>query len=149
MVAAGHPLLGSGPQRVRAGMKRKTQQLLNKAREAVEAAEILLEAGKNDFAAGRAYYAMFYVAEALLFEKGLEFRKHGGVHAEFGEHFVKAGELDAKFHRYLLEAFEARLEADYGVDIVLSKEAVTTLIDRAKEFLKDASDYLETADGKT
>ena len=58
-------------------MKRKTQQLLNKAREAVEAAEILLEAGKNDFAAGRAYYAMFYVAEALLFEKGLEFRKHG------------------------------------------------------------------------
>jgi len=41
------------------------------------------------------------------------------------------------------------LEADYGVDIVLSKEAVTTLIDRAKEFLKAASDYLETADGKT
>jgi uncharacterized protein (UPF0332 family) len=34
---------------------------------------------------------MFYVAEALLFEKGLQFRKHSGVHSAFGEHFAKAG----------------------------------------------------------
>jgi len=59
-------------------MKRKTGQLLHKAQGAIEAATLLLQGGKNDFAAGRAYYAMFYVAEALLFEKGLEFRKHGG-----------------------------------------------------------------------
>jgi uncharacterized protein len=32
-----------------------------------------------DFAAGRAYYAMFYIAEALLSEKGFRSRKHGGV----------------------------------------------------------------------
>ncbi len=124
-------------------MKRKTEQLLNKAQEAIEAAELLLEADKNNFAAGRAYYAMFYVAEALLFEKGLEYRKHSGVHAGFGEHFAKTGELDAKFHRYLLAAFESRLEADYGVDIDLSPNAVQEIIQRAKEFLHAGRAYLQ------
>jgi len=124
-------------------MKAKTAQLLAKAQDAIEAAELLLRGGKNNFAAGRAYYAMFYVAEAVLFEKGLQFRKHGGVHAAFGEHFAKTGELDAKFHRYLLEAFESRLEADYGVDVALSTSAVEEIIQRAKEFLTAVERYLE------
>ena len=98
-------------------MKKKTEQLLAKAEDAIEAAELLHEADKNEFAAGRAYYAMFYVAEALLFEQDLEFSKHSGVHAAFGKHFAKTEELDRKFHRYLLDAFESRLEADYGIDV--------------------------------
>jgi uncharacterized protein (UPF0332 family) len=31
---------------------------------------------------------MFYVAEALLNEKSLQFSKHGGVHGAFGEHYI-------------------------------------------------------------
>jgi uncharacterized protein (UPF0332 family) len=62
-------------------MKKTTEQLLAKAQDAIEAAELLVAGGKSSIGAGRAYYAMFYVAEALLFEKGLEYRKHGGVHA--------------------------------------------------------------------
>lgn len=123
-------------------MKKKTEQLLAKAQDAIEAAELLLRNGKNSVAAGRAYYAMFYVAEALLFEKGMEFRRHSGVHGAFGDHFAKSGELDSKFHRYLLDAFESRLEADYGVDIVLSESAVEEMIERAKEFLVTARQYL-------
>lgn len=124
-------------------VKRKTEQLLAKAQDAIEAAELLLRGGKNSFAAGRAYYAMFYTAQALLFERGLEFRKHGGVHAAFGKHFAKTRELDVKFHRYLLEAFESRLEADYGVDIVLRSSAVSEIVQRAREFLAAARRYLE------
>lgn len=129
-------------------MKRKTEQLLAKAQEAIEAAELLLKGGKNDFAAGRAYYAMFYTAEALLFEEGLEYRKHSGVHAAFGRHFVKTGVLDAKFHQYLLEAFESRLEADYGVDVRLGDSAVKELIRRAEEFLAAARTYLQAKQGR-
>ena len=92
---------------------------------------------------------MFYVAEALLYEEGLEFRKHSGVHAAFGKHFAKTGELDVRFHRYLLEAFEGRLEADYGVDIVLSTQAVNDLIQRAREFLTAARLYLEGSGSAT
>src|SRR5712691_10117273 len=43
-------------------MKRKTGQLLDKAQDAIEAADFFLKGGKHSFAAGRAYYAMFYVA---------------------------------------------------------------------------------------
>jgi uncharacterized protein (UPF0332 family) len=125
-------------------MKSKTAQLPEKAEDAIEAAELLLRGDKNNFAAGRAYYAMFYTAEALLYERDLEFRKHGGVHAAFGKHLVKTGELDARFHRYLLEAFESRLEADYGVDIVLAATAAKEIIQRAKEFLAAARLSLET-----
>ena len=124
-------------------MKRKTDQLVAKAQDAIEAAELLLRGHKNSFAASRAYYAMFYLAEALLYEKGLGFRKHSGVHAAFGERFAKTGEFDVRFHRYLLEAFESRLEADYGVDIVLGADAVNDLIQRAKEFLAATRLYLE------
>jgi uncharacterized protein (UPF0332 family) len=127
-----------------AAVKTKTEQLLAKAQDAIEAAELLLQAGKNSFAAGRAYYAMFYTAEALLFEKGLEFRKHGGVHAAFGKHFAKTREVDPRYHRYLIEAFESRLEADYGVDIVLSTSAVNDIIQRAEEFLAVARSHLES-----
>ena len=47
-------------------MKEATQQLLDKAARAIHAAETLLQAGDVEFATGRTYYAMFYVAETLL-----------------------------------------------------------------------------------
>ena len=124
-------------------MKKKTEQFLAKAKGAIEAAELLQKADKMDFAAGRAYYAMFYVAEALLYEKGFQFSKHSAVHSAFGEHFAKTGKLDGKFHRYLLEAFESRLEADYDVEIVLDAEAVKEILQHAKEFLTTATDHLK------
>lgn len=123
-------------------MKQKTKQLLTKAKETIETAELLLDNDKRTFAASCAYYAMFYVAEALLFEEGLEFRKHSGVQAAFGKHFAKTGKLDPKFHRYLLEAFEIRLEADYEVDISPSENAVKELIQQAKEFWDTVEHYL-------
>ena len=57
-------------------MKETTQQLFARAEDAIEAADILLTNDKTDIAAGRAYYAMFYTAEALLNEKGFQFGKH-------------------------------------------------------------------------
>ncbi len=43
-------------------MKAASAGLLEKAARALQAAERLLEGGDADFAASRAYYAMFYVA---------------------------------------------------------------------------------------
>ncbi len=44
-------------------MKPEAEKLLAKASRAISAAETLLGAADVDFAAGRAYYAMFYVAD--------------------------------------------------------------------------------------
>jgi uncharacterized protein (UPF0332 family) len=125
-------------------MKENSLQLLEKAGRAIAAAKTLLEAGNYaDFASGRAYYAMFYIAEALLEEKGLRFSKHGGVHGSFGEHYVKTGLFDPKFHRWLLNAFDQRIEGDYGTEVILVTEDAEKLIIQATEFLEAAHKYLE------
>jgi uncharacterized protein (UPF0332 family) len=123
-------------------VKEVTKQFLEKAEQAIAAAQQLLSGGSNEFAAGRAYYAMFYVAEALLNEKGLRFRKHGGVHGAFGEHFAKTGALESKYHQWLLAAFEERITADYEVGESIATGKVETMIQQARELLQRARGYL-------
>ena len=74
----------------------------------------------------------------------MRFSKHGGVHGAFGEHFVKTGLFDAKFNRWLLDAFDQRIEGDYGVEILVVEQDAYKLIDRAKEFLQAAKTFLTT-----
>ncbi|MGQ0814781.1 MAG: HEPN domain-containing protein [Gemmatimonadota bacterium] len=74
------------------------QALLDKAEANLAAARLLVESNHLDSAASRAYYAMFYVAEGLLAERGLSYSKHAGVIAAFGREYAKAGTLDPKFH---------------------------------------------------
>lgn len=119
-------------------MKPETAVLLDKAKRSADAARRLLDAGDADFAAGRAYYSMFYAAAALLVERGLRFRKHSGVHAAFGEDFAKAGHVDAKYHRWLLDAFDLRALGDYGTEARLTREDVEPVIEHANEFLGEA-----------
>lgn len=127
-------------------MKEITRSLLEKAQRAILAAQTLIDPGNfPDFATGRAYYAMFYVAEALLEEKGLHFSKHGGVHGAFGEHFVKTGLFDPKFHRWLLNAFDQRIEGDYNVEIIAVSQDARKLIAQAEEFLETAQKFLESS----
>jgi uncharacterized protein (UPF0332 family) len=47
-------------------MTSSIEALLAKARESIAAAQLLIKDGYFDFAASRAYYAMFYAASALL-----------------------------------------------------------------------------------
>lgn len=124
-------------------MKDYSRKLLDKAIDVIEGAEILVDNEKPEIATGRAYYAMFYIAEALLNEKGLKFNKHSAVHAAFGEHFAKNNEMDVKFHRWLLNSFDKRLIGDYGVDTNIEKDVAVNVIHQAREFLEAAQEYLE------
>jgi uncharacterized protein (UPF0332 family) len=126
-------------------VKEETKRFLEKAARAIKAAERLFGDADIEFATGRAYYAMFYTAEALLIEDGLSFRKHAGVHASFGERFAKAGRFDPKYHRWLLNAFDKRIEGDYGVESNLASEDASSMIDQAREFLDQARRFLESA----
>jgi uncharacterized protein (UPF0332 family) len=80
-------------------MKEQTAELLSKAERAIRSGENTMNDGDYDFAVSRVYYAMFYIASALLAEKDLFFNKHGGVHAAFAQHFVKTGEFDSKYQK--------------------------------------------------
>ena len=123
-------------------MKVGTRQLLEKAERAIQAAEVLLSALGAEFAAGRAYYAMFYVAEALLHERGQMFSKHAALHAAYGKEFAKSGLLDPKFHRWLLDAFDVRIQEDYDAVTLVSGERVEEMLEQARTFLAAAQEFL-------
>ena len=125
-------------------MKEHAQKLLDKSLDVLEAAEVLLNSGKIDVAAGRAYYSMMHTAEALLFEeKDLSFNKHGDIHAAYGLYFAKTKILDPKFHRWLLDAFDQRIVGDYDVSSDLDQDIVSEMIEQAREFFRTAREYLE------
>jgi hypothetical protein len=60
-----------------------------------------------------------------------------------GQHLVKPGLLDPRFHRWLIEAFGRRLVADYEVGEPLDVGQVRTSIGYAREFLAYGREALQ------
>jgi uncharacterized protein (UPF0332 family) len=118
------------------------KELLRKARRSIEVARSIEAGGSFDFSVSRAYYAMFYCAQALLFNRGLSFSKHSAVIAAFGKEFIKSGILPPQFHKYLSEAFDDRMRGDYDLVAVITAEKSQETLKRAEEFLKATEDYL-------
>jgi len=123
----------------------EVKALLEKAKRSQRAEGKLFKDGDVDFAASRAYYSLFYTAEALLLSRGLSFSSHSAVIANFGKEFVKTGMLHSKFHHYLTESQDRRNIGDYSVLAEVTKEEVREMLSWAKEFSKAAEDYLKQA----
>jgi len=123
-------------------MNPEQSALLQKAQDSLQAARLLAEQGFYDFAVSRAYYAMFYVAEAFLLGEGLAFSKHSAVIAAFGQRFAKTKRVSPEFHRYLIEGEASRNVGDYDVSPGLSKDEAVKQIIRAAKFLELAERLL-------
>ncbi len=78
------------------------------AEDSLRAARLLLENDHPGFAASRAYYAMFAIAQALLLIKDLSFSRHSAVISAFGQHFATPAIIPAEFHRHLIAAQQDR-----------------------------------------
>jgi uncharacterized protein (UPF0332 family) len=116
---------------------------MSRARRSLSAARLLLEAGNADFAASRAYYAMFYAAEALLLSRGLAFSRHAAVVAEFGREFVRSGELAAEYGRSLRDALEERIVADYHAGDDFPATRARHVLARPEAFVAAAQSFLD------
>lgn len=126
-------------------MKPEVEELLDKATRSIKTAQKIFKDGEVDFAGSRAYYALFYIAEALLLERGLAFSSHSAVIANFGKEFAKSQTLNPKFHNYLIKAQDRRNIGDYAIGKHLTEDEVREMLDWAKEFLKAAKDFLTHA----
>jgi uncharacterized protein (UPF0332 family) len=110
--------------------------LLKKASDSLRAARLLANQAFFDFAASRAYFTMFYVAEAFLLDQGLAFSSHSAVIAAFGRQFTKTGLVQAEFHRYLIEGQKIRHVGDYDTGPGLTDVQAAEQIARAEQFLE-------------
>ncbi len=126
-------------------MKPETSEILDAAEENIRAAEILIKARFFEIAVSRVYYAMHYVAEALLYEENVVCSSHRELQGAFGLHFAKTKKLDPKYHRYLIDGFRKRQVADYQRDADISEEDAVDAIVKVEEFLNAAKTYLASS----
>jgi len=123
-------------------MKSDLQALVTKAKYSLGAARSLIRDGYHDFAASRAYYAMFYVAEAMLMRLGQSYNKHSAVISAFGREYAKTGLVDSKYHRWLIDAQDFRNIGDYGIETHISEDDAKSACQWASEFIKQAENIL-------
>ena len=108
------------------------------ARETLEAARVLQRAALHRHAVGRAYYAIFHGACALLASIGLSARTHDGVRRLVNEHFVRPGLLAPEHARSLRATAADRNDADYDTSASFGAEDSASDIAQAEDFLAAA-----------
>lgn len=123
-------------------MKEEIKLFIEKARRSLEAAGDLHKGGHYDFAISRAYYAMFYMATALLLTRNLSFSKHSAIISALNQHFVEQGILDQKYHRMFSKAFEARQIGDYGILRDVSQKESREMLSYAKDFVEKIEELI-------
>ena len=117
---------------------REQRALLEKAAQSLEAARMLLAQGYVDFAISRAYYSMFYSAEAMLLAESLSFSRHSAVIAAFGRHYAKTRLAPEELHKWLIESYYKRGLGDYKTETKLDVTDAALQIEHAAQFIEFA-----------
>ncbi|HEY52471.1 MAG TPA: HEPN domain-containing protein [Caldilineae bacterium] len=94
-------------------------------------------------AVNRAYYAIFYTANALLATQGLSRGKHSGVIAAFRQYFVKPGLIEAKYSRTYGRLMDDRHGADYDLETDVEPEQAAVDVENARQFVARVKLYLQ------
>lgn len=109
---------------------------LESAKERLNSAKILLINGSYKDSIGRSYYAMFTAVRALLAKDGIDYSKHAGVISYFQKEYIKTGQFDKKYSKYLSQAFQIRNNIDYSDFFVVSQSDAKEQYGKAEEFLR-------------
>jgi uncharacterized protein len=90
------------------------QYRLERAREALAEAVVLLDSGHANTGVNRLYYACFYAVSALLLTKGLTATRHSGLRTLFHQHVIRAGLLPLVQGQLYDRLFDQRQQSDYA-----------------------------------
>jgi uncharacterized protein len=90
------------------------QYRLDRAREALVEAVLLLDSGHANTGVNRLYYACFYAVSALLLTKGLTATSHSGLRTLFHQHLIRPGLLPLGQGPLSDRLFDQRQRSDYA-----------------------------------
>lgn len=90
------------------------QYRLDRAREALAEAVLLLDNGHANTGVNRLYYACFYAVSALLLTKGLTATSHSGLRTLFHQHVIRPGLLPLGQGPLYDRLFDQRQRSDYA-----------------------------------
>ncbi|PSG98461.1 HEPN domain-containing protein [Thermoplasmatales archaeon SW_10_69_26] len=124
-------------------MTGEVEALLDRAGRYLDSAGLLLDNGDPESCVSRAYYAMFFVAEAALLEEGVDASTHRGVITEFGKRFVQDGPLPGEMGRLLSTTMQKRQVSDYEPEPGISKDEARGVLEDARGFVDRIAAMLE------
>lgn len=120
---------------------------LDKARECLARAKVILGAGVGEDAGRNAYLAAFHAAQALILARtGKVAKTHRGVQRLFAQ-LVKAEPRLQEFSRFLSQTYNLKDIADYelGPDAAVPLDRASTAIDTAERFVERIATLLAQA----
>lgn len=123
-------------------MTPEQEALLTKAERAHKEAAYLKQGAFYETAVVRAYYGMFYLAQALLLNEGVSASSHQETISAFGRLFAKPERVPRELHRYLIQGQRDRSEADYDPEAGFTAEDIDEKLAQLEVFLEVARAFL-------
>lgn len=109
---------------------------MQRARESLDEAALLLERDHINTFVNRVYYACFYSVTALLLTLDLASAKHSGVRSLFHQHFVKTGIVNIDLGQTFDKFFDNRQKGDYADLVRFEKDRVRAWLEEARMFVE-------------
>ena len=111
---------------------------IERAREAIDEAKMLFDAGHLNSYVSRLYYACFYAVSALLLTKNISTSKHGYLRSLLHREFVKTGLIPKELGKHFDLLFNNRLKGDYGDFATFKTEDVSGWLEETQRFVDHA-----------
>jgi uncharacterized protein (UPF0332 family)/predicted nucleotidyltransferase len=94
--------------------------------------------------ANRAYFAIFYAANAALATEGRQLSRHPAVFARFRDLFVKSGAIEPMYLYDYDETMKRRHLGDYDLNAGLSADSVRVSLEAAQRFVSRIERHLQS-----
>ena len=140
------PMLREDPAAMLTSAQRDEIRIhMEHAREDLEIAAALNDAGHYRVAVARCYYAAFYAISALLMTKSVVRSKHGAVRAAVHQYLVRPGILTPKQGKLFDQLQYDRQDADYDMQYAPGAEIAMERLEQSRGLVEQASAYLQNS----
>jgi uncharacterized protein (UPF0332 family) len=102
--------------------KNLTENYVNKSLSTIETVRFLIENNQLSLAMNRIYYGIYYILSGLGIKYHFRTSKHAQLIGWFNKEFVKTGKIHPQYSKMIRKAFENRMQGDYDVFTVFTKE---------------------------
>ena len=115
---------------------------MEKAERTFEDVLFCLRENKWETAANRLYYALFHAMSALLINDEFQVKRHRGVLALFGEHYVRTEIFSKKDGAILSDLVIMRDNADYNCFYEADEEKLSPYIEPTRMLIQKIKQYI-------
>ena len=116
-------------------MPNASDRLFSKAQTYLRSAAVLYELEDFDSCVSRAYFAMFYAAQALLMHENGSLPSQQGIRTAFKNTFVDTGQMPPHASNVLNQAYDLQEMADYGHHFAVDQDQAERVLQEAEAFV--------------